>query len=892
MSDAQKQQLRKTILLNSKLFILDDKELGELKVSEAHIEVIDSEPVRRPLYRQPENAKNIIATMIDDMLKRDIIEESTAVYLSPIVLVNKPDGSKRMCIDYRGVNQKIKQDIHPLPRLDEMVEDSAGKKLYCSLDMKDAYFQVKLDDKSRDVTTFSDGLNLYRFKRLPFGLSVSPAIFTRKMQEVLRPLLKRGWCRNYLDDVVLWADSFDQLLLRLQETFQRLQDMGMKLNVSKCSFAMTEIKFLGHVLSGKGVRPDKKNVEAVRNMTIPKSVKQVRRFIGMCNFYRKHIPNFALIASPLTDLIRKDVKFIWTDKCTEAFEKLKEKLTPAPVLVKADQSLKFELHTDASDTHIGGALMQLESGKVLKPIGYYSKKLNTAERKYTVTDREALAIVSACRFFNHYLWCKPFTIVTDHQPLTTVFKKKTSCPRMSRYILEMRDYMYQVQYKKGAKHTVPDALSRPVGAVTDLTENDLQANTDTRYLGLTLEKINEAQRTDKVWTKIIRYLEGKGVPPKVPGNKPFYHFEIRDELLYLGREEFNNIRFNLVVPKELIAIACSISHDDSHLGEHKSVAKARQYFYWPTLLKDVLRYVKSCRSCQQYKRHGAIVHHWKDLPPVEDNGQRIAIDVIDLYGSRSGFRYCLTVINHFSRYLRIYPLRNKTTRAVAVAFKQDLCRFGVPHLVIMDNGGEFTSAEFKDLCRKAGIKQGFTIPYHPRGNSVLERAHRTLKTVLAILSQEHPNTWPDHIHETEKALNEAVHASLGTSPFFAFFGRHPVREVGQLRLPDDEIGSSDTFNIKELLKETARRMTKGYLARGNSKRKNEQLRVGMYAWAKVEESLENVAVKLSPKWTGPYKIIHVVDDGRAYQLENVFDGSVIKRAAEKLKNICRRGRCA
>ena len=221
-----------------------------------------------------------------------------------------------------------------------------------------------------------------------------------------------------------------------------------------------------------------------------------------------------------------------------------------------------------------------------------------------------------------------------------------------------------------------------------------------------------------------------------------------------------------------------------------------------------------------------------------------------MYVSSSGFHYCLTVIDHFSRYLRIYPLRNKTTRAVAVAFKQDLCRFGAPRLVIMDNGGEFTSAEFKDLCRKAGIKQGFTIPYHPRGNSVLERAHRTLKTVLAILSQEHPNAWPDHIHETEKALNEAVHTSLGTSPFFAFFGRHPVREVGQLRLPDDELGSSDTFNIKELLKETARRMTKGYLARGNSKRKNEQLRVGMYAWVKVEESLENVAVKLSPKWTG------------------------------------------
>ena len=358
--------------------------------------------------------------------------------------------------------------------------------------------------------------------------------------------------------------------------------------------------------------------------------------------------------------------------------------------------------------------------------------------------------------------------------------------------------------------------------------------------------------------------------------------------MYLRREEFNRVRFCLVVPKSLIALACSIAHDDSHLGEHKSVAKAKQYFYWPTMLRDVISYVKSCRTCQQYKGHGAVVHHWKDLPPVEDNGQRIAIDLIDLHGSRAGYRYCLTVIDHFSRYLRIYPLRNKTTKAVATAFKQDICRFGIPKLVIMDNGGEFSSAEFKEFCHKANIKQGFTIPYHPRGNSVLERAHRTLKTILAILSQEHPNTWPDHIHETEKAMNEAVHTSLGTSPFFAFFGRHPVREVGQLRLPEDEINNSETFNVKDLLKKTAERMTKGYLANANSNRRNDTLGIGTYVWAFVEEPLPNTAAKLNQKWQGPYKIVHVVDNGRAYQLENIFDGTLITRAAEKLKRYVER----
>lgn len=192
-------------------------------------------------------------------------------------------------------------------------------------------------------------------------------------------------------------------------------------------------------------------------------------------------------------MTQKDAKFEWDDAYNNAFVSLKEKFVSAPVLVKADQSKEFELHTDASDTHIGGVLMQKEQDD-LRPIGYYSKKLNATERKYSVTDKETLAIINACRFFNHYLWCKPFTIVTDHQPLTTVFKKRTACPRMSRYILEMRDYIYKIKYKKGSKHTVPDTQSRPTGAITNLNEEALQPTSDVKFLGLTTEKYQRSSK--------------------------------------------------------------------------------------------------------------------------------------------------------------------------------------------------------------------------------------------------------------------------------------------------------------------------------------------------------------------------------------------------------------
>lgn len=799
LDQSQKDKLTACITNHNQLFVLSQSELGEMKVGEAGILVNDPTPVRMPLYRQPEQAKAEIAKLITNMLEKGVIEESTAAYLAPIVLVKKPDGSRRMCIDYRGLNQNLKMDLQPLPRLDELVESSAGRSFYCNLDLRDAYYQVKLDSESRDLTTFSDGLNLYRFCRLPFGLSVSPAIFTRKIQEVLAPLLKQGWCRNYLDDVVLWADSFDQMLNRLSQTFTRLSEMGVKLNVSKCAFGVKKVKFLGHIVSAQGIKPDPKNVEAVNRMPSPGNLKQVRRFMGMVNFYRKHIPKLAFIASPITDLLRKDVPFQWNAECQKAFIELKRILTTYPVLVKADQTKPFQLHTDASKSHVGASLMQVEDDHSLKPIGFFSKKLNATERRYSVTDKEAMAVVEACRFFFPYLWCKPFTVVTDHKPLTWIFKRKTKCPRMSRYILELRDYSFTIRYKKGAQHSVPDALSRPVCAINQTLDPTQMSSV--KFLGLTCKNIVSAQREDKIWTKVIRYLEGGHLPKKITGNCPIVAFELHDKLLYVRKRDLNMSRLCLVIPQTLVAVACALTHNSAHLGERKTLQKAKQYFYWPKMPRDISQFVKSCRLCQQYKGHGALVHHWHELPPVEDNGQRVAIDLIDLHQSRNGHRFCLTVLDHFSRYLRIYPLRNKNTKTVATEFMKDICRYGKPKVVVMDNGGEFSSFEFREFCRQAEIKQAFCLPYHPRGNSVIERAHRTLKTILAILSQEHPNTWPAHIDKTERAHNEAVHTSLGTSPFFAFYGRHPNREIGQLQLPSPEM-EDDQINVKELLKET------------------------------------------------------------------------------------------
>ncbi len=530
----------------------------------AKINVDDPRPSRGPKYRYPEEAKTLIAEMLQDMEDRNIIEKSTSAWLSPIVLVNKPDGSKRMCLDYRHVNKHLSTDIYPLPRLEELVEQAAGQQFYATLDMREAYFQILLDESSRDLTTFSDGVTLYRFRRLPFGLSCSPAIFSRHMANLLSPLLKDGWIKNYLDDLIIWAPDFATLTSRLRQVFALLSENGVKLNLSKCDLGKREVTFLGYEISKEGSRPNPKNVEAILEMNPPTKVKEVRRFLGMAGFYRRHVKNFAKIAAPLTNLTRVKEKINWNEQSQTAFETLKECLASAPVLARAQTDQPFIITTDASNTHVGGVLSQIQPEGSTKPLGYFSKKLNHPESRYSATDKEVLAVVLACRQFHHYLWGTKFTIVTDHQPLTSIFKRKTKSARMNRWILEMREYNYEIQYLKGKYNFVADQLSRPVRII--------QRSPETTLLGLTREVVKERQREEERLKELAEYLEGGPIPVKRYHKTILQQFVLMEEILYYTRETTDGaIHYTLVVPHSLKAEALQHAHEISgHLGQKKN----------------------------------------------------------------------------------------------------------------------------------------------------------------------------------------------------------------------------------------------------------------------------------------------------------------------------------
>ncbi len=318
-----------------------------------------------------------------------------------------------MWLDYSKVNKQLTTDIHPLPNLEELVEQVTGNQYYATLDLKDAHYQVMLDEESGDLTKFSEGISVYRFKRLPFGLSCSASICVRQLQGELTLLLTQKWVKSYLNDIILCAPSF-HLLLQRREVFHYMGEICIKLNLSKCHIGQREVIFLGHIVSEGGFRPDPGNVEVIVNMKPLTNVKETRKFLGMAGFYRKHIDKFSYMAAPLTDLTRKNQRFKWTVDCQQAFEDLKNELVSSPILVKVNLSKQFILETDASQHHGAAVLLPYDDEGLPRAVGYFSKKLKPAEVRYSATDRETLATVLACRQFNHYLWGTKFIIRTDH----------------------------------------------------------------------------------------------------------------------------------------------------------------------------------------------------------------------------------------------------------------------------------------------------------------------------------------------------------------------------------------------------------------------------------------------------------------------------------------------
>ena len=482
-NDQQPIKLQNSQILNdlgtklSHLPIVQRKELAEVitqyrevfpdvpsktNLIEHDVDVGDSAPIKQHPYRVSPMKKELLDKEVQYMLKNDIIEESQSNWSSPCILVPKHDGGFRFCTDFRKVNDKTKSDSFPIPRIADCIDQIGNAKFVSTFDMLKGYWQVPLTQRAREISAFVTPSGLYQYKVMPFGMKNAPATFKRMVNKLVRDI---DGCEGYIDDVVIYSDDWSDHIRQIKRFFQIMQEAKLTINLMKSEFGKATVKYLGHIVGQGQVRPLDAKIQTIAKFPIPTSRKELARFLGMAGYYRNFCLNFSEIAAPLTNLLSKKVKFVWTDDCQLAFDKVKLLLQKSPVLKSPDYEKPFKLIIDSSDVGTGSVLVQEASDGLDHPVSYFSKKFLKYQKNYSVVEKETLGLVLALEHFDVYLGSTPFKIkvYTDHNPLTFLKTMKNKNQRLVRWSLALQEYNLEIQHIPGSENVVADALSRCIG---------------------------------------------------------------------------------------------------------------------------------------------------------------------------------------------------------------------------------------------------------------------------------------------------------------------------------------------------------------------------------------------------------------------------------------------
>ena len=799
MTQAQCKEISKLLQKYSDTFSRSDDDLGRTGIIKHKIETGNAHPIKQPLRRSPVHMNEDIDNAIDDMLKKDVIQPSASPWASGIVMVRKKDGTRRFCVDYRKLNDVTTKDSYPIPRIDDSLEQLSGATWFSCLDLNSGYWQVEVDEADREKTAFSSRRGLFEFKVMPFGLCNAPATFERLMEYVLSGL---NWqiCLIYLDDIIVHGDSFESMISNLDEVLAKLQEAGLKLKPRKCQLFCEEVEYLGHLISASGIKTDPKKTETIRNWPTPHNVTEVRSFIGLCSYYRRFIAGFATIAKPLHRLTEKGRTFSWTDDCNKAFETLKACLCQTPPLAHPDFSKPFILDTDASDVGIGAVLSQDIEGSE-RVIAYASKSLSKSERRYCVTRKELYALVFFVKYFRHYLYGKQFTIRTDHGSLRWLMNFKDPEGQVARWLEVLSSYDMKIVHRPGRVHSNADGLSRVRCKQCNMMEDEVytEDNNESCTLGELnwlgpqdsaneILDIGTAQDNDALVSKVKKWVQSKSKPEtKVISCESNFvkslvsqweRLDIQGGILVRRWDVLGTqlVQWQSIVPLSQRRIVLNYSHDikaSGHLGIRKTVARIQQSYYWPGLQNDVRTYVNGCEVCAKSKDPTKTKRAPMGVVQSGYPMERLAIDILgDFPVTERGNKYILVIGDYFTKWTECHPLPNIEARTVAtVLIEQVVSRFGIPRQLHSDQGRQFESKLFSEMCHLLQIEKTRTTPYHPQSDGMVERFNRTLVAMLGAFVNSNHTDWDEQLQYVMMAYRSTEHESTGFTPNLCMLGR-------------------------------------------------------------------------------------------------------------------------
>ena len=663
-----------------------------------------------------------IGEHVKEMLKNGICRPSKSPWSSQVLLTRKPDGSMRFCIDYRKVNDLTEKDDYPMLNIRDLIDDVNGAKYFSCMDMPSAYWHIPMEAESIPKTAFQVPEGKYEMLRMPYGLKNSQATQQRLMDQALAPVPNT---RAYVDNTFTHSKDFDHHLDALKKTFKQLRKYNLSVRLDKCIFAQHEVEQFGLIISEKGVTPSPKNVAKLKAYPRPNNTKELRRFLGMANYYREFVPKYAEICEPLQELERKGSQYVWTEMREEAFEMLKNKIADNCLLNYPDWNKPFVIELDASAVAAAGVLMQEIEGQT-KILGFHSSTLDPAQRNYCPTELESWAAISACRRFNCYIKGAPSLILrSDHEPLQWLRKQRDPRGKFSRWIMELEQYEYQFEYKPGKDNEAPDALSRIAVGRSETDEADA--------LDEHIYVVKIASMDD--WKALLQKEQRKEKSINIAIDQLELHNNVR-----LGRyknygqlhmqEDLLTKSGRVVVPSSLRYQVTKDFHTLHHWGVSNTYKEIRTNYYWPGMEDYIKQYCASCDTCLQTKspnrkaKASLKPQQWERNEP----GQAIALDLATMTPSYDGFKYIMLITDGMSKFTELCPLRNMTALSVVKNIERNwIARHGVPITLLTDQGTQVDGVEVRELCEKYGIKKKRSSPYHPEGDGISERPIGVMK---------------------------------------------------------------------------------------------------------------------------------------------------------------------